>query len=202
MPCVAVESEAWRGHHLGLLQEMQHGRDCSSVFFTFHRQITAEKSVNGAWSYSLTALHLLQSIVCLCYSSPLHWETTVGVKCSASWEEKLGEVIMPEQGAWFYGKQAITVFIFYTSLHEPFIYSAPRKIFPSNTLLPNTFSMQAEITYFLTYYTLLEFLYVWLHGVLCCFMGRALTYVFSCNSSVQVSHTEIFQVKLPCEFPV
>lgn len=65
---------------------------------------------------------------------------------------------MPEKGLWFYGKQAITVLIFYASLHEPFIYSAPRKIFPSNTLLLNIFSVQSEIIYFLSYCMLLSFL--------------------------------------------
>lgn len=78
-----------------------------------------------------------------------------GVKCSTSWEERLGEVIVPEQGLWFYGKQAITVLIFYASLQEPFIYYAPRKIFPFNTLLLNVFSMQPEMIYFLTYCVLL-----------------------------------------------
>lgn len=90
----------------------------------------------------------------------------LGVKCSTSWEERLGEVIVPEQGLWFYGKQAITVLIFYASLHEPFIYSAPRKIFPSNTLLLNIFSMQPEITYFLSYCMLLSFLYLVAHSAL------------------------------------
>lgn len=129
-------------------------RDGSSVFFTFHRQITAEKSLNVGWSHSPTALHLLQSILCLLFLPSLLGNHP-GVKCSTSWEERLAEVIVPEQGLWFYGKQAITVLISYASLHEPFIYSAPRKIFPSSTLLLNIFSMQAEIIYFLTYCVLL-----------------------------------------------
>lgn len=153
-PHVAVESEVWRGHPSGLLQEMQHDRDCSSVLSTFHRQITTEKSVSVGWSHSLTALHLLQSVLCLLFLSSLLGNHP-GVKCSASWEKRLAEVIVPEQGLWFYRKQAITVLIFYASLHEPFIYSAPRKIFPSSALLLNIFSMQPEIMYFLTYCMLL-----------------------------------------------
>lgn len=89
-------------------------------------------------------------------------------------------------------KQAITVLISYASLHEPFIYSAPRKIFPSSTLLLNIFSMQPEMIYFLTV--------CYCNFCVSGFMGTALTCMFSCTSSVQVS--EIFIVKIPCELPV
>lgn len=175
----------WRGHPWGLLHLLQHSRDCSSVFFTFHTQITAEKSMDVGWSYSLTAPPRKCSVLMLFLTSLSG--NCCGVKCSTSWEERLAEVIVPEQGLWFYGKQAITVLIFYASLQEPFIYCAPRKIFPFNTLLLNVFSMQPEMMYFLTYCVLLSFLCVcvWLHTVLCCFMDTALTYVFSCNRSVQ-----------------
>lgn len=73
-------------------KSQQRKRECGLVLLPYCTAPPAKRSVLMLFLTSLSGNHR-------------------GVKCCTSWEERLGEVIVPGQGLWFYGKQAITVLI-------------------------------------------------------------------------------------------